>query len=343
MRFEPMLPWWMLLLLFTPFVVWFVLAIVRKYRKKSNHSTIWLVRVFGIILCLFAISVGPSIPGERSPAGVVNLDVVIVVDRTPSISAEDYDGQKPRLEGVKQDVLALINRLRGARIALITFGTEPTLNVPFTSDSSAASTAVKILDQEIYLYSKGSSIDGPLDTTVKLLKQSKEKYPDRGRLLFYIGDGEQTADTIPKSFSLIKPLVSGGAVLGYGTTTGGKMKVYYGYQDYKSDKGERFIEDYSGYTSEGYKSAVSKIDEENLRTIASDIGIAYLHRTSPNQLFNEIVDSSNMQIVADTHREVLHYISLYWVFAIGIWLLLMWWYVEVSSVIRDGLRKVSDL
>lgn len=341
MKFEPLMAWWLIAALFIPIIAWFIWDGIRALRKKPRpfHGfTYW--RLIVIAACLAFIAAGPSIPGDRAAAGVINLDVVLVVDRTASVSAEDYDGQRPRLEGVKSDLIKLVNRVKGARIALVTFDSAARINVPFTSDTTSIVTAVSTLDQEVSLYSKGSSIDMPIDTITKLLNQSKTKYPERGRLVFYVGDGEQTSDTTPKSFASIKPLINGGAVLGYGTSEGGKMKTYYGYQGYGYDGiGSEYIEDLTTYSASGFQLAVSKIDETNLKKIASDMGVVYLHRTALSQSLDEIVDGSKLQVVGDTHREVLRYVSLYWIAAVVITAALLWWLFDTARSLRVGLRK----
>ena len=42
--------------------------------------------------------------------------------------------------------------------------------------------------------------------------------------MFYLGDGEQTAAGEPPPFTIPAGLIHGGAVLGYGTADGGRMK-----------------------------------------------------------------------------------------------------------------------
>lgn len=342
MRLEPVLSWWLLAVLFAPLVVWLVYDAVRKVLRKKRPLQGWAYwRFVGLLICLAVIAVGPAIPGAKAQAGVINLDVIIAIDRTTSISAEDYDGQRPRLEGVKHDVLQLVERVKGARIALVTFDSSARVNVPFTNDTSAVTMAVKVLDQEVSTYSKGSTIDLPIETIGRLLNQSKTAHAERGRLVFYIGDGEQTDPTsTPKSFASLRPLVNGGAVLGYGTTTGGRMKYYYGYQGYGGDDDATgYIRDYSKYSSAGVVDAVSVINESNLKTIADDLGVTYLHRTSFNQSLDEIVDASKLKVVGDTHREVVGYTGLYWIAATVLAALLLWWLVDLWTPIRQGLRK----
>ena len=56
-------------------------------------------------------------------------------------------------------------------------------------------------------------------------QQADARTPERGRVVFYLGDGEQTAADPPTPFDIDKRLINGGAVLGYGTTEGGRMKA----------------------------------------------------------------------------------------------------------------------
>lgn len=344
MRFEPLFDWWAIALLLVPFIVWIGWLFIRWFVKKDPSLSLWqVVRSASIVVCLVLIVVGPSVPGGKAPAGMVNVDAVIVVDRTASISAEDYDGNKPRLEGVKKDVLRLVESLRGARIALVTTDSEARVRVPFTSDTSSISTAIEVLDQEVALYSSGTNIGLPVDSVVRLLKKSQDAYPEKGRLFFYVGDGEQIVDEKPKSFSVIKPYISGGAVLGYGTEAGGRMKTYYGYGDYEPST--PYIEDLTSYSAEnnyGFSEAISKIDEQNLRTIANDTGTTYTHRSSIDQPISQVIDNSKMFSVADSHRQIMFYVNLYWVFAIMLVLLLGWWFLDMSRVIFSGIKKGDD-
>ena len=88
-------------------------------------------------------------------------------------------------------------------------------------------------------------------------------------MVFYLGDGEQTVSSTPESFAASKKLVSGGAVLGYGTAEGGPMRETTGAFSGKGD----YIQ-YQG------SDALSRIDEGNLKRIAAELGVGYAHRTA---------------------------------------------------------------
>lgn len=107
-------------------------------------------------------------------------------------------------------------------------------------------------------------------------------------------------------------------------------KTYYGYQGYGYDGiGSEYVEDLTAYSANGFTLAISKIDETNLKKAMSDMGVTYLHRTSSSQSLDEIIDGSKLKVVGDTHREVLHYVSLYWVASIVVGGLLLWWLPEM--------------
>jgi Ca-activated chloride channel family protein len=91
--------------------------------------------------------------------------------------------------------------------------------------------------------------------------------------VFYLGDGEQTSGKEPAPLTLGDGLVAGGAVLGYGTSTGGRMKENTGME---SDAGAPFIQDPTGGA---VRDAISVIDEGRLRKIAAQLGVPYVHRS----------------------------------------------------------------
>lgn len=339
MRFQLMFSWWLIALIGTSLIVWLIWRTIKilKEKRPLAISAPRIMRSTGIVICLIIMMVGISVPGGESQAGMSNIDAVIAIDRTASISAEDYDNNKPRLEGVKRDVLEIVKALQGARIALVTFDSEARVRVPFTTDSSAIVTAITVLDQEGSYRSIGSSIDLPLDASVSLLKKSTAKYPEKGRLFFYLGDGEQTADQNPREFSAIKPLVDGGAILGYGTEMGGRMKSYSGYKIYEVSMSKPYI--VSPLDMSGSEPALSKINEPNLRAIANQTGLKYSHRVSLNQSVQDVVRSSKMQSVADDHRQISSYVNLYWIFAAILAGLLIWWLLDILTFTRSVLKR----
>ena len=158
--------------------------------------------------------------------------------------------------------------MTGARFALMTFDIDTTLRLPLTSDGAAVSAAADTLRPETSVWSRGSSITIASTQLRTALERGRDTHPERARLVFYLGDGEQTAAQDPRPFDVDGQLINGGAVLGYGTAAGGRMAITAAFET-----GD-IIDPSTG------KPAVSVIDEKQLATIAKQLGVPYVHRTT---------------------------------------------------------------
>lgn len=320
MIFQPLVAWWLIIpivLLAFGAVGWQIFQV----RKKNKKILLTWIRRAVLLALLIVMAIGPSIPAGTTSPGIANLDVLIAVDTTSSMVAGDYNGDKTRLSGVKQDLLALGSELKGAHLAIITFNSKADLVLPFTADNATFVTAVETMSQEIYGTSKGSAIDQPIDLMTKQLKNSKAVHPDRSRMVFYIGDGEQTSDKDVKSFAAVAPLVNGGAVLGYGTSQGAKMLRYSGLGAATSDS-TKYV-NMLDPTSKKFVPAVSKINETNLKKIANDLKVAYRNRNKGGSLGN-LLNDSKAELLIDRGKKITQYLNLYWFFAIPLTALLIW-------------------
>jgi len=289
-------------------------AIVSKVKPLST------VRRGLIALALFCVAIGPSIygPADRTTFNSSN-DVFIVLDTTGSVSAEDYDGEKTRLEGMRADVAQIIEHFAGARFSLITFDAVPLIRLPLTRDTNAVVSAMEVVQPEMTLYSHGSSISVANDLLAQTLEDAEDAEPDHRRIVFYLGDGEQTAAEEPESFADAGEFTNAGIVLGYGTEEGGPMLSNAGlYTD--EDEEPEYIMDRSDYP---YTVAKSKIDEGNLKEIAEQLGISYAHRTTADPIpgIDAIEDLADESLTEEDARSI---IPLYWIFALAAFVLLLW-------------------
>lgn len=228
---------------------------------------LWGLRVLLLLACGLLL-LRPGIPGGTTQTLATDTDVVLVVDTTASIVAEDWDGDEPRLDGVRQDVQSIVDAYPGARFALITSDASAELRLPLTTDTSALISSLEILRPEVTSRSQGSSIGVASRMLAETLSAAADSSPDRSRMAFYLGDGEQTAATSPESFAEAAAFVDGGAVLGYGTAEGGPMR--------ETSLGA----DVGGYIQYQGADARSVIDEANLQTIADELGVPYQHRAA---------------------------------------------------------------
>lgn len=255
----------------------------------------WFARI-GVVAVLALALARPGIPIKSSTEEYeAAADVYFLVDTTTSMAAEDYDGDKTRLDGVKKDMLELAEQFPGTRLSIISFASTAATVMPLTTDHAAFASAVDVLSPEMSLNSNGSSITEAGAELDKRMKSNQEDRPENKSLVFYFGDGEQTAQTPIDSWSSFASRIDSGAVFGYGSSQGGKMKEPqpFGYGSGQGDEpGLGDPGDPGGSGDSGGNGAahddyirdgqgnpgISKIDETNLKQIATDLGVKYHHR-----------------------------------------------------------------
>lgn len=247
----------------------------------SRRTTLVVVRRVAIALTFVVILLRPGVGQADVTTQLNDIDVLVVVDRTRSMAALDYAGNKPRIEGVRDDLAALADDLPGARFAMLGFGAQARLLLPFSTDVTAFQSAVDTLDLELPRQGDGSRADRPVAEILDVLERAEEQHPERRRVVVYVGDGEDTTSGGSDSdFGEVADHVVGGAVLGYGTEDGARMPAA---NDLSLDAG--YVED-----PETGESAVSRADLDHLREIAGDLDVDFLHRTGSGGL-DRVVES----------------------------------------------------
>ena len=324
MSFALLLPWPVLAIVAVLTATW----AVRRWRTTERHR-VSVLRMTGIVALLLFIALDPAVDGGKVAALRSDADVLFVVDTTGSMGAEDYDGDHQRFEGVRADIMDLVDAFRGAHFALVTFDTTERIVVPWTTDVGAFETAVSLLRQERTMYARGSRLDRPIDAMARLVPRTEDG--SRYSVAFYLSDGEQTADGGPPDFRSLAPSIAAGAVLGYGSVEGGRMRIYTG----RDSTLDQFIQD-----PETGDDAISRIDEEMLRGIADDLGVDYLHRTGTGGLGGlaaDIADNAERERTGTREGDR----RLYWVAAFGVVALVLWQLAITSMEFGDARRALG--
>ena len=318
MTLQPILPWWVMVPLIAATVLFLGWRLVQATRERSaGLRSGWLVRS-ALVLLLLAAALRPGVPGGSSLAATADVNVFFVVDTSSSIVAEDYGDGSPRLDGVRQDIMAIAGELAGARFSLLTFDGNAVVRMPLTTDTTAVATSVSVLQPQVTAFSKGSSVTAAGTLLTERLRAARDSHPERPRLVHYLGDGEQTSDKAPVAFRLDGGLIDGGAVLGYGTAEGGRMKENTR-QRSGQDAGAGYIQDRTSGTG---RDALSVIDEGRLQGIAGQLGVPYVHRSAgdPVAPMMQAADPGELQR-APADGDVGGRTELYWLLAAGAFLL----------------------
>lgn len=308
MYLEHLMPLWATIPLFGAMLVLCTVLLVRRPRQR----TAWLRRLL-MVLLLLVVALRPVTPIEGEQTQRMNANVFFVVDRTGSMNAEDYAGEQPRLEGVKADMEQIMGLTEGARYSIIAFDSTATQQLPLTTDAGAARAWIDTLTTEPTSYSTGSNVDRALTPLLVEISEARSEDPDSSVLVYFLSDGENTDERESESFGQAAGFVDGGAVLGYGTPEGGPMKVEGG-----PDHGEYI-------TGPDGEQGISSIDEQQLQTIAGEIGVPYLHRTDPEVPIEGTIEGITLRpIPIESTRGVASFEDWYWVAAIPLAALLIW-------------------
>ena len=309
MIIDPMLPLWLLALIAVVLVGYCAFAAARAPR---GARALWAGRAL-LPLALVAALLRPGVGAVPIAGASTSLDVVFVVDLSASTSAEDWSGVQPRLEGMRADVAALAEHHAGARFALITFDSTAVQRLPFTTDASALGQAMRTLVVQDPDYASGTSIGAGAELLERVLRAAADRDAERMRVVYYLGDGEQTAEREPDDYADSAELVQGGSVLGYGTSRGGRMADPWNSGSYLQDR--------SGGV------ARSRIDEDRLRAVANELRVGYQLREAGSAPVPAEVDPARG---VDLEHGTTTTFPLYWLPALVV---VVWMLVEAGRLV----------
>ena len=317
MFLNPIIPVWIMVIIS---IILIVVALIALFRQKSNliEKIIRISRIVLIIALVFVINLRPMFEDKGNQEVMMsNLNVLFVIDNTISMFAEDYNGNSTRMSAVKKDTNYIMDELKGASFGLISFDNDSKVLCPFTADIESVEDAISILNSVTYFYAKGSSLNKPIDKMEELLKSSSKKEEKR-TICFFISDGEITDDSRLESYKSLAKYLSGGAVLGYGTTQGGKMKSSQDSDDYTY-----YLHDY-----ETHDDAISKIDEKNLNKIAEDLEVDYVKMDRQSNIDKVLSPIKKLAIKESAVSKKNSGKDIYYFFAIPLLMLIVWEFID---------------
>lgn len=246
-----------------------------------------------------------------------NLDVLFVIDSTISMQASDYPNNETRLDMIKRNCRFLIDELNGARFSIIAFNNTSRTIIPYTKDTNILDQMLDIIQPIDELSAKGSSLNTPFENIMTSLQNASKK--DRTRIIFFMSDGEITNESSLISYKEAKKYVNNGVILGYGTTNGSTMMVYNKYSntnEYIMDHGEK---------------AITRLDENNLKKLANDMGIDYLKVENQDSIKQKLGGIKQLQKDSSFKSNKKSYNDTYYLFQIPLLVLLYIKYKKIKG------------
>ena len=314
---KPIIPVVIMVPLLLVVLICFIIGVFRR-NIKIRYKVLAILRITIIIVLAFLVNLRIMDKKYNAQVEMKNLDVLFVVDTTISMWAEDYSGKDTRMDAVLEDTEYIIDQLSGSNFGLIRFDNRSQILAPFTQDHETVKDAFSTIKEPDIYYAKGSSLNVSFEDMKSLLESSNMK-DERLTILFFISDGEITDGSELQSFSELEELVDAGAVLGYGTDKGGIME--YG-------KWGSHVQD-----PETGKDAISKIDEDNLRQIASDLDIEYIHMKSTSNIAYLIESIKNGSSLTVEKSDSVSYEDTYYYYVVPLIIMLI---IELVLFIRRG-------
>ena len=320
MKIHPILPIW-------------IMAIICVGLLVMKRKGVWnFIRQILVVALLFTINLRIMVFSYEVDVEELNVDVLFVFDNTMSMLAEDFDGEGRRIDAAKEDCKYIMDEFEGARFGLIAFGNRADMMSPYTDDENNILSCLDSMNGETMYYANGTSLNLPYEIMFNTLKNHSERFDDRVQVVFFLSDGEITEkEEELMSYADADEYIISGAVLGYGTEDGGFMKV----KSYNDDFTEPT---YMMTQSEGsYGKAVSHLDEDNLESIAEDLGVVYYHIDDGETIMDVVAEVQAELDEAETNgiSKTAGYVDTYYWFAIPLIALLVYDLIYYKRRLRE--------
>jgi Ca-activated chloride channel family protein len=204
------------------------------------------------LAALIVAAAGPRVGGDTVEVKQEGIAIVIAIDISSSMLAEDF-APSNRLAVAQQQAVGFIRGRHADRIGLVAFAGEALTQVPVTLDYAVVEQAV--MDLKIGSLEDGTAIGSGLATAVNRLRRA----PDKSKVILLLTDGENNK-------GLIDPRTAAATAAAYG------IKVY---TIGVGTIGEAPIPTGRGLGGFRYEMLPVRIDEPLLREIAAKTGGRY--------------------------------------------------------------------
>ncbi len=237
-------------------------------RRSVFKFILFLLVVASSILALANLQSGSKMEEVKREG----IDLYIAVDVSNSMNAEDI--VPSRLERSKQAINKLISEMRGDRIGIIVFADKAYVQLPITTDYSAAKMFLSTINTKL-VASQGTAIAEAINLAMK-------SFPDEthSRAIVIISDGEDHEnDAATKAAQEAAKKGAHIYTIGMGLAEGAPIPEYnkYGQQTgYRKDSNGNTI--------------ITRLDEQMLQRIASAGNGLYTRASNSNVGLNKIYE-----------------------------------------------------
>ena len=232
--------------------------------------------IFNLIIALLIIGAANLQSGSKmEKVKREGIDLFLCVDISNSMHAEDIAPN--RLERSKQAINKLISKLGGDRIGIIVFAGNAYVQLPITTDYSAAKMFLSTVDTDL-IPTQGTEIGRAIELAIKSFGENEHH-----KAIIIISDGEdhENGDAVKAAQEAAKHRIKV-YTIGMGLDEGAPIPLYNKYgkkTGYKKDKDGNII--------------ITKLDDNILRQIAEIGDGIYVRASNSNVGLDRIYEDIN--------------------------------------------------
>jgi len=223
--------------------------------------------IYKFVLLMLAFSFGvialanPQIGTKMEEIKRGGIELIIALDVSNSMKSEDI---KPnRLERAKQSILKLVDNLISDKIGIVVFAGDAFLQLPLTTDYSAAKLMVSTIETEM-IATQGTAIGH----AINLGASAFTKESDINKAMIIITDGENHEDDALKAAKEARELGIIIHTIGMGSLQGGPIPLY------QNGREVGYVKDKEGNT------VVTKLNASVLQQIAMEADGRFIRSSS---------------------------------------------------------------
>jgi Ca-activated chloride channel family protein len=250
--------------------------VVKLMMPQVSLSRPWWKFIF-FLVAYAALIVGiadPQIGSKTEEVKRKGADLMILLDVSNSMLAQDLAPN--RLENAKRAIAQLVDRLHNDRIGIIVFAGQAYVQLPITTDYSAAKLFLNTINTDM-VPTQGTAIGAAID----LGMQSFDFKNGTGKAMIIITDGENHEDNAVEAATNARRRDVSVNVVGVGSQEGAPIPVY------ENGRPVGFHTDSVG------QQVISKLNEDMGKEIATAGGGVYVRANNTNSGLGIVMDEIN--------------------------------------------------
>ncbi len=250
-------------------------VIQQLFPDVSKAKRFWKFVLFTTSFTFLIIGiVNPQVGTKLEEVKRKGADLMICLDISNSMKAEDL--QPNRLEKAKQAISKLLDKLEGDRIGIVVFAGQAYVQLPITTDYSAAKLFLESINTDL-IPTQGTDIGGAIDLAV----ESFGKDVGKNKAIVIITDGEDHEEGAVKAAAAAAEKGIVIHTIGMGSVEGAPIPVY------KGTVREGFRKDKEGNT------IVTKLNEQALQEISAAANGIFVRASNSDAGLNNVLEAVN--------------------------------------------------